>query len=123
MSAKSLKKGSKAPKKVSKGQKKGSKGQKKAKETTKKHPVEVQHMSDSDAPSESLLDTPWSMQAGSDMEEREEPAKDLRPAKDPQLQPLRPLNQMLKMMRKKIVLHQGRSHVRTVDHGPGATID
>ena len=53
--------------------KKGSKGRKKTKKPkTMKRPVELQPMSYSDAPSESILDTPGPQQAGSDVEDREE---------------------------------------------------
>ena len=76
MPPKSLKKGSKVPKK-------GSKGPKKAKKTTKKKPVEVQPMSDSDVPSESLLDTLGPMQAGSDVEEGEEASQRPEASKRP----------------------------------------
>ena len=63
MPPKSLKKESKAQK--------GSKWQKKANKTTKKRPLELQQMSDSDdiELSESRLDTPGPMQAGSKVEE------------------------------------------------------
>ena len=62
-----------------KAPKKGSKGQKKTKKPeAMKRPAELQRMSDSDAPSESLLDTPGPMQAGSNVEEGEEASQ--RPA-------------------------------------------
>ena len=56
-----------------KAPKKGSKGLKKTKKPkAMKRTVQLEHMSDSDAPSESLLDPPGPQQAGSDVEEGEE---------------------------------------------------
>ena len=68
----------------SKAPKKGSMGLKKTKKPkSTKRPVELQQMSDSDAPSESLLDTPGPMQAGSDVEEGEHASQRPQASKRP----------------------------------------
>ena len=106
MTAKSLTKGPKPPKK-------GSKGQKKGKKTTKKRPLEVQPKYNrcQTVMTSSPVSRYWThldqCKQGLMWKRVKRPGKGLHL----QLQPLMPLNQMLKMIMKKMVLHQERRSV------------